>query len=154
VDRSKRLTKKTVAHVLLQRPLNRKRAGPEEFWPRSSIHRSFECLQAIDLSFSLAVAPRLSDRISHRVDVSLRRTSETLGVSNSTGAKEARAMKSKQGQSRLRGSGHAIRRSLSDGAIVKLTPFRDAEKKHRKAATVDFYGNSPTIRGRPTGPVE
>jgi len=32
----------------------------------------------IDLSFSLSVAPRLSDRISHRVDVSLKRASETL----------------------------------------------------------------------------
>jgi hypothetical protein len=40
-------------------------------WPRSSIHRSFECLQAIDLSFCLAVAPRLSDRISDGFDVSL-----------------------------------------------------------------------------------
>ena len=37
-----------------------------------------KCFQTIDLSFRLAVAPRLSDRISHRVDVSLRRARETL----------------------------------------------------------------------------
>jgi hypothetical protein len=45
---------------------------------RSTIHRSFERFQAIDLSFRLAVAPRLGDRILHRVDVSLHRASETL----------------------------------------------------------------------------
>ena len=63
-------------HFLLQ--LQRKQARTEEFGPSSTIHRSFERFQTIDLSFRLAVAPRLSDRISHRVDVSLRRASETL----------------------------------------------------------------------------
>jgi hypothetical protein len=58
--------------------LQGKQARAEEFGPSSTIHCAFERFQTIDLSFRLAVAPRLSDRISHRVDVSLRRASETL----------------------------------------------------------------------------
>jgi len=63
-------------HFLLQ--LQRKQARAEEFGPSSTIHCSFERFQAVDLPFRLAVAPWLSDRISHCVDVSLRRASETL----------------------------------------------------------------------------
>lgn len=58
--------------------LHRKQAHTEEFWSRATIHRPLERFQAIDLSFRLAVAPRLSDRISHRVDISLRRARKTL----------------------------------------------------------------------------
>ena len=67
-------------HFLLQRPLSLhgKQARPEEFWPSSTIHGSFERFQTIDLPFRLAIAPRFSDRIFHRVDVSPRRASETL----------------------------------------------------------------------------
>jgi len=57
---------------------NRKQARTEEFWACATIHRSFERIQAIDLSFRLTVAPRFSDRISHRDDVSLERASKTL----------------------------------------------------------------------------
>jgi len=64
-------------HFLLQWS-HRKQARTEEFWSRATIHRPLERFQAIDLSFRLAVAPWLSDRISHRVDVSLRRARETL----------------------------------------------------------------------------
>ncbi len=39
--------------------------------PTPPVHRSFERLKAIDLSFRLAVAPGLSDRISQGVDVSV-----------------------------------------------------------------------------------
>ena len=67
-----------LAHFLLREPLQRKQARTEEFWPSSTIHRSFERFQAIYLSFRLAVAPRLGDRIPHRVDVSLQRASKTL----------------------------------------------------------------------------
>ena len=42
------------------------------------MHRSFESFQAIDLSLRLAVAPGLNDRVSHGVDISLQRASETL----------------------------------------------------------------------------
>src|SRR5208283_3441619 len=48
------------------------------FMSSSTIHGSFERFQTIDLPFRLAIAPRFSDRISHRVDVSPRRASETL----------------------------------------------------------------------------
>ena len=65
-------------HFLLHWSLRRKQARTEEFWSCSNIHRSFEGFQAIDLSFCLAVAPRLSNRILHGVDVSLRRASKTL----------------------------------------------------------------------------
>src|SRR3974377_1176575 len=67
-------------HFLLQRPLSLhwKQARAEEFWPSSTIHGSFERLQTIDLPFRLAIAPRFSDRVSHRVDVPLRRARETL----------------------------------------------------------------------------
>ena len=65
-------------YFLLQRPLQRKHARAEKLCPRPAIHRSFERFQAIDLSFRLAVAPGLSDGISHGVDVALQRASETL----------------------------------------------------------------------------
>ena len=58
--------------------LRRKQARTEEPWSRATMHRPHECFQAIDLSFRLAVAPRLSDRISHRVDISLRRARKTV----------------------------------------------------------------------------
>src|SRR5208283_5937603 len=65
-------------HFLLREPLERKHARAEEFWPSPAIHRSLERFQAVDLPFRLAVAPRLSDRASHRVEVSLQRASKTL----------------------------------------------------------------------------
>ena len=65
-------------HFLLREPLQRKHARAEEFWPSPAIHHSFECFQAVDLPFCLAIAPRLGNGIPHRVDVSLQRASETL----------------------------------------------------------------------------
>lgn len=70
-------TSKGLPHFLLQW-LYRKKARTEEFWARATIHRPLERFQAIDLSFRLAVAPGLSDRISNRVDISLRRAREPL----------------------------------------------------------------------------
>jgi hypothetical protein len=71
--RREKAIKRVLPHFLLQWPLHRKQARTEEFWPGSTVHRSFERLQAIDLSFGLTIAPRLSDRISDGFDVSLRR---------------------------------------------------------------------------------
>ena len=65
-------------HFLLRQSLHRKQARAEEFWARATIHRPLERFQAIDLSLCLTVAPRLSDRIPHCVDVSLRRAREPL----------------------------------------------------------------------------
>jgi hypothetical protein len=72
-------------HFLLQWLLHRKQARTEEFWPRSTVHRSFERFQAIDLSFGLAVASRLRDRISDSFDVSQQCARETLHAPESRG---------------------------------------------------------------------
>jgi len=65
-------------HFLLREPLHRKQARTEEFRPGSTIHRSLERLQAVDLPFRLAVAPGLGNGVPHRVDVSQQGASETL----------------------------------------------------------------------------
>jgi hypothetical protein len=41
----------------------------QKFWAGPTIHGSFESFQSIDLPFRLAIAPMLSDRVSHGVDV-------------------------------------------------------------------------------------
>lgn len=46
-------------------PIEGEQARAEEFRPRSTIHRPFERFQGIDLSFRLAVASGLGDRIFH-----------------------------------------------------------------------------------------
>jgi transposase-like protein len=51
------------------RALQRQQAGMQKFWAGPTIHGSFESFQTIDLPFRLAIAPMLSDCVSHGVDV-------------------------------------------------------------------------------------
>jgi len=54
---------------VLRNCLHRQHARAQKFWPGSTIHSAFEGFEAVDLSFRLAVAPLLCDRISHGVNV-------------------------------------------------------------------------------------
>lgn len=69
-------------HFLLQRSLHRKQARAEEFWPRSTLHRSFERFQTINLSFRLAVA-LCSTVIRYRGKGVLRDVGKALGLPES-----------------------------------------------------------------------
>jgi hypothetical protein len=51
------------------RALQRQQSGMQKFWAGPTIHGSFDSFQSIDLPFRLAIAPMLSDRVSHGVDV-------------------------------------------------------------------------------------
>ena len=51
------------------RALYRQQAGMQKLGASSAIHGSFKSFKAVDLPLRLAIAPMLSDRISHGVDV-------------------------------------------------------------------------------------
>ncbi len=51
----------------------RQHSGSEEFWSGATVHGAFECLQAIDLAFSLTVVPRKFNGIAHGLDVAVQR---------------------------------------------------------------------------------
>ena len=50
----------------------------QKFGPSSAIHGSFKSFKAVDLPFRLAVAPMLSDRVSHGVNVPAQCAGEPL----------------------------------------------------------------------------
>ena len=64
--------------VLLRKRLQRQHPRMQKVWAGPAIHSSFEGLEAVDLSFRLAIAPPLADRVSHGIHIPVQGAGEPL----------------------------------------------------------------------------